>query len=130
MGRRLAGDTEGGAVAALEQEAEEEAQPKTIDRAVDKAAKKAGEGKIGGVPVKGWDFSKTSLPEPTLDKRGKIVKLGEPRYYVNNTQAGGELIAVYKKRGVQRRLVRMLKDKRGPDRALRTQLRKLGVPGA
>lgn len=83
---------------------------------------------------------RASLPEPIRDGKGKIIKPGAARYFVNNTPLGGELIAIYRKRcGVGRSLVRMIKDnakdtptnKAGSQaKSFRAQLRRAGVPGA
>lgn len=90
---------------------------------------------VNGKPVLPYHGS-DGLAEPIIDKRGKVKKAGEAKYFLNgNSNMGYKLIGVYKTgHGIRRRLVRVLKTrsqtKRGAaDRVLLDQLRKAGIPG-
>lgn len=79
---------------------------------------------------------KDKLPLPVRDKRGKVTKKGEPRYFLNgNSSSGFKLIAAKNSgKGVERNLVRVLKirsnTKRGDkDRKILAELRASGIPG-
>ena len=89
--------------------------------------------KAAFLPYQGKD----SLPTAVVDKRGRVKKAGEARYFLNgNSNVGYKLIAVYRSvNGVSRKLARVLKTRsqgteRGArDRAFLEDLKKMGIPG-
>lgn len=84
---------------------------------------------------------KDDLPPAVIDKRGRVKKAGEPRYFLNgNSSSGYKLIRVYRNgKGIGRSLVRVLKTsgrtasvnkaRYAKDRAFLDELRKAGIPG-
>lgn len=119
-----------GALATMEQEAAEETAPakNKLEKALEKGAQ-AVEEKLAA--IKPWDGKKESLPASVIDKRGRIVKVGESRYWVENGSKGSCLMRAFKSHGgVHRRHVRNLRDDKPTDVVVRKRLRKLGIPGA
>lgn len=119
-----------GALATMEKEADEATAPAKdkLERALEKGAQ-AVDDKVAA--IKPWDFKKESLPAATVDKKGRIVKVGESRYWIENGSKGSCLMRAFKSHGgVHKRHVRNLRDDKPKDAEVRKRLRKLGIPGA
>lgn len=86
---------------------------------------------VGALFVKRlYDGDTEKLPNPAKDKKGKITKSGEARFFLRRGVGRYELQAIYKARGgVKTRLVRNLIDstRRPQDRALIVALKKAGA---
>ena len=108
--------------------AEVEVKSAPVDLIRDEGLNPGDRNKKPGVVLKAY-VNRKELPRSVRDDKGNPKGKGEPRFLVNNTSKGQELIAVYRKHnGVGRSLVKMLKPKK--DKALINQLRAAGVPGA
>lgn len=119
-----------GALATMENKAEEATAPAQdkLNKELEKGAQ-AVDDKVAA--IKPWDFKKASLPAPTTDKKGRIVTVGESRYWVENGSKGSALMRAFKAHGgVHKRHVRNLRDDKPKDAEVRRRLRKLGIPGA
>lgn len=77
-----------------------------------------------------WDGDSDSLPQPPKDKKGNIIKGGEPRFLLKRGLGRYELQSIFRARGgVKTRIVRNLIDsnKRPNDRKLIASLKKAGA---
>jgi len=75
---------------------------------------------------------KEELPAPTFDKKGKVVKRGEMRYFLRGTASGKvKLLGVFRNgKGIGRILVRVLhpnRQNKPQDKAMMQMLVKQGI---